>query len=193
MLDSYLQTRFLEPMGLRGSLHAGKLEAGEVACLYDASGAVTRSAAAQTGQSVPGDIGRGASYFPGGMTISASDLARLLSVLVNDGMYDGVRYLSPESVADMETPRFTVNYDPWPFEQCLVLRHQENLMGRPDLYSHTGSAYGVHSLLSYDPDSGDGVVVITVGAPRRVNDRGLYALCADLSERLYAEMRGGLV
>ena len=191
VLDDYLQARFLEPMGLRAALYAGKLEADEVACLYNVSGGVERSAPAQTGQSVPGVIGQGASYYPGGLTISAPDLARLVSVLVNDGVYDGVRYLSPESVADMETPRFSVDLgDSCPFEQCLVLRRQEDLMGRSTIYYHTGSAYGVYSLLSYDPDSGDGVVVITIGASRRVNDRGLYTLCADLSERLYAEMEG---
>ena len=63
-------------------------------------------------------------------------------------------------------------------------------MGRDNIYYHTGSAYGVFSLLSYDPDTGDGVVVLTIGAPRRVNERGLYALCAELSERLYAAMEG---
>ena len=194
VLDNYLQARYLEPMGIRASLFPGNLEADEVACLYSSSGAVQRSVSAQTGQGVPSKIGQGASYFPGGLTISAPDLARLVSVLVNDGVYDGVRYLSQESVADMETPRFAVDYleGTYPFDQCLVLRHQEDLMGRSHLYYHTGSAYGVHSLLSYDPEEGDGVVVITVGAPRRVNDRGLYALCADLSEKLYAEMRGGL-
>ena len=194
VLDSYLQSRYLEPMGIRGSLFPGNLEADEVACLYNSSGAVERSAQTQTSQGVPSEIGQGASYFPGGLTISAPDLARLLSILVNDGVYNGVRYLSQESVADMETPRFAVDYleGTYPFEQCLVLRHQEDLMGRSSVFYHTGSAYGVHALLSYDPEEGDGVVVITVGAPRRVNDRGLYTLCADLSERLYAEMRGGL-
>ena len=193
ILDDYLQARFLEPMGIRASLYAGKLEEDEVACLYNASGGIARSAAAQTRQSVPADIGQGASYYPGGLTISALDLAKLVSVLINDGVYDGVRYLSPESVADMETPRFTVDLkDAGSFEQCLVLRHQKDLMGRSDLYYHTGSAYGVYALLSYDPDSRDGVVVITVGAPRRVDDRGLYALCAEVSERLYAEMEGEL-
>ena len=189
-LDEYLQTRYLDPMGIRGSLFAGNLEANELATLYNAYGGVEFSASAQASQSVPSEIGQGASYFPGGLTISAPDLAELVAILANDGVYDGVRYLTPESVADMETPRFAVDYleDTWPFEQCLVIRRQSDLMGRDAIYYHTGSAYGVHSLLSYDPDTGDGVVVLTIGAPRRVNERGLYALCADLSERLYAEM-----
>ena len=68
------------------------------------------------------------------------------------------------------------------------LRRQDGLLGRNQLYYHTGSAYGVYSLLSYDPDTGDGVVVITSGAPWEVDDRGLYGLCARLSEKLYAAM-----
>ena len=64
----------------------------------------------------------------------------------------------------------------------------EDLLGREELYYHTGSAYGVYALLSYDPNTGDGVVVLTTGAPRQVDDRGLYQLCARLSEQLYAAM-----
>ena len=189
-LDEYLQSRYLEPMGIRATLFAGNLEADELATLYNAYGGLEFDASLQASQPVPTEIGQGANYFPGGLTISAPDLAKLVAVLANDGVYDGVRYLSVESVADMETPRFAVDYleDTWPFEQCLVVRRQSDLMGRGTIYYHTGSAYGVHSLLSYDPDTGDGVVVLTIGAPRRVNERGLYALCADLSERLYAEM-----
>ena len=190
LLDDYLQSHFLRPMGIRATLNSGKLEADELASLYNSWGEEELPAFRQAGYSVPTSIGQGASYFPGGLNISAPDLAKLVSILVNDGVYDGVRYLSPESVADMETPRFAIDYleGTYPFEQCLVLRRQQDLMGRDTIYYHTGSAYGVYALISYDPEARDGVVVVTVGTPYKVNDRGLYALCADLSERLYAEM-----
>ena len=190
LLDSYFQSRFLEPMGIRASLHAGKLEAEEVAVLYDAYGNVQRTQGQQTGQTVPDEIGLGASYYPGGLTISAVDLAKLVSILAGDGMYNGEALLSPQSVEEMETVQFSV--DPGdgtiPFDQCLILRRQEDLLGREELYYHTGSAYGVYALLSYDPNTGDGVVVLTTGAPRQVDDRGLYQLCARLSEQLYSAM-----
>ena len=190
LLDSYFQSRFLEPMGIRASLHAGKLEAEEVAVLYDAYGNVQRTQGQQTGQTVPDEIGLGASYYPGGLTISAVDLAKLVSILAGDGMYNGEALLSKQSVEEMETVQFSV--DPGdgttPFDQCLILRRQEDLLGREELYYHTGSAYGVYALLSYDPNTGDGVVVLTTGAPRQVDDRGLYQLCARLSEQLYAAM-----
>ena len=188
-LDAYFQARFLQPLEARASLHAGNLEAEEVANLYNASGALERSCAAQTGQKVPTEIGRGATYFPGGMTISAVDMAKLTAILAGDGSYNGTEYLKPETVAAMEQPQFTVNpQDAAPFEQCLILRRQENLLGRSSLYYHTGSSYGVFSLMSYDPETGDGVVVITTGAPRQTDQYGLYALCSALSQELYARM-----
>lgn len=193
LLDNYFQSRFLQPLGARASLHAGNLEAEEVACLYNASGGVERSPQQQTGQKVPDQIGLGASYFPGGMTISAVDLAKLTAVLAGDGMYDGVQYLTPESVAAMEEPQFTVTpTEGTPFQQCLVLRRQEDILGQSVLYYHTGSSYGVYSLLSYNPETGNGVVVITTGAKRQTDEYGLYALCADLSADLYARMEGAV-
>jgi hypothetical protein len=162
-----------------------------VACLYNASGEVERSPSQQTGQKVPDQIGLGASYFPGGMTISAVDLAKLVAILAGDGSYDGTQYLTPESVAELEQVQFTVTpNDRSPFQQCLILRRQEDLLGQPVLYYHTGSSYGVYSLLSYNPDTANGVVVITTGAKYNLTDRGLYALCADLSAALYARMEG---
>lgn len=190
-LDEYLQSHYLKPLGVRASLFAGNLEADEVACLYNEAGGIDLSPWAQTNAAVPTQIGEGAVYFPGNLTISAPDMAKLAAILINDGTYQGVRYLSPESVADMETARFTVDYV-YPFDQCLVLRHQDDLMGRDSVYYHTGNAYGVYALLSYDPEAGDGVVALSVGAPYQVDDRGLYTLCADLSQRLYAEMEGNL-
>lgn len=217
LLDDYLQKRFLEPMGAKASFFGGRLKAGEVADLYSGD-SVSRTAAAHTGQSVPNQIGQGASYFPGGYTTSAVDMAKLVSVLANDGVYkepvyndtetddqEGgtrtaevealpdkykeIRLLTEESVADMETPRFTVDLaDYSSFEQCLILRRQEDVLGQDVLYYHTGSAYGVFSLMSYNPETKNGVVVITTGARRNMNERGMYALCYDLMEILYEKM-----
>jgi len=222
VLDDYLQTRLLEPLGADASFFGGRLEAGEVADLYT-TGGLSRSAAEHTGQSVPNQIGQGASYYPGGYTTSAVDMAKLVAVLANDGVYkepvyvckevedpvsgglvyvmelaegefQETRLLSEQSVADLETPRFTVDLaDYSPFEQCMILRRQEDVLGQDVLYYHTGSAYGVFSLMTYNPETKNGVVVITTGARRSVNDRGMYSLCADLMELLYAKMEGGPV
>lgn len=61
-------------------------------------------------------------------------------------------------------------------------------MGQEVLYYHTGSAYGVFSLMTYNPVTQNGAVVITTGASRNLNDHGMYALCYDLMEILYEKM-----
>ena len=218
LLDDYLQAHFLEPIGAKASFCGGKMDVNEVATLYT-TGGVGRSAAEHAGQSIPTQIGQTASYFPGGYTTSAVDMAKLVAVLANDGVYKEpvygytevedvkngtqlviaeplpgkykeTRLLSEESVADMETPRFTVDLPDYncPFEQCLILRRQENVMGQDVLYYHTGSAYGVYSLMTYNPETKNGVVVITTGTPRNMNEHGMYALCYDLMEKLYVKM-----
>ena len=188
VLDDYFQRHFCQPMGLTASFFGGNLEEESLATLYNPS-SVGRTAAAQAGESIPDQIGDGASWYPGGLTISAVDLAKLVAVLANGGEYEGVSYLEPRTVAEMETPQFQV--DPGEtsvFDQCLILRRQENILGRDQIYYHTGSAYGVFSLLTFDPDTGDGVVVLTTGTPRQTDEYGLYALCSQLSADLYQRM-----
>ena len=221
LLDDYLQQHFLEPIGAKASFFGGRMEQSELATLYT-TGGVGRSAAEHAGQSIPTQIGQGASYFPGGFTVSAVDMVKLVSVLANDGVYkeredryieisppigesnaqysivvptyQETRLLSKESVADMETPRFTVSLEGYsPFEQCLILRRQEDVLGRDVIYYHTGSAYGVFSLMTYDPETQDGIVVITTGASRNMNEHGMYSLCYDLMDILYAKMEADRV
>lgn len=217
LLDDYLQKRFLEPIGARASFCGGRLEEDEVATLYT-TGGVGRSAADHAAQRIPSKIGDTASYFPGGYTTSAVDMAKLVAVLANDGVYKEpvygyaqvrdmengtelavaeplpgkfkeTRLLTEESVSELETPQFTVRLEGYaPFEQCLILRRQEDVMDQEVLYYHTGSAYGVFSLMTYNPVTKNGVVVITTGASRNMNEHGMYALCYDLMEILYEKM-----
>ena len=53
------------------------------------------------------------------------------------------------------------------------------------LFCHTGSAYGVYNCASYDPATGNGVVVLTVGAAGDKDDRGIYKVCAEINEFIY--------
>jgi CubicO group peptidase (beta-lactamase class C family) len=190
VLDDYLQERFLQPLGITASLFGGNLDKDEMACVYSTGDTLQLSLEKQSWTTSP-DIGGGAYNYAGGLTISAKDLAKLVAVLANGGSYDGVEYLSPETVALMEEVQFTVDLEDTPtFQQCLVLRRQENALGQDVLYYHTGSAYGAFNLLSFNPETGNGVVVLTTGTARKTNENGIYALCADLSTELYARMEG---
>ena len=193
LLDDYLQAQFFGPLDINASFHAARLSPEQLANLYEPKGVLCRSIQTQISQPVPTEIGMGATYYAGGLTISARDMAKLLAVLCGDGTYQGTQYLLPQTVAAMETPQFTVsNGEYTPFQQCLVLRRQDGLWGQSQLCYHTGSGYGVYSLMSYNPETGNGVVVITTGAYWNVNEHGLYALCSDLSEALYQRMETAL-
>ena len=187
-MDDYFQSHFCEPLGIKASFYNGKFEEAELATLYE-PGSVGRSASAQASDSVPTAIGDGASYYPGGLTISAPDLAKLIAILINNGTYDETEFLTSESVKTMEEPQFSV--DPGQatnFEQCLVLRRQENILGQDVLYYHTGSAYGVYTLLTFNPETKNGVVVLTTGALRKTDKYGLYSICSSICEDLYSRM-----
>ena len=69
--------------------------------------------------------------------------------------------------------------------QALPMRLRLGAYGRERLYYHTGSAYGVYNLLSYDPDAGDGVVVLTMGADGGKDQYGIYAVCGEISRAVY--------
>ena len=73
--------------------------------------------------------------------------------------------------------------------RALPLRLRFDIYGRDRLYYHTGSAYGVYNLLSYDPDTGDGVVVLTVGASGAKDDRNIYAVCSEISQGIYEAIK----
>lgn len=186
-LEEYVQSYFLQPMGVDGSFYTASFSADELASLY--RGTTNEwSAANQAATRLPSGIGDAMSFFCGNFTVSAGDYAKLIAMLANDGVYDGVTYLTPESVADMETPRLAANNGESDFRQCLTLRQKTNVYGQDTLYYHTGSAYGVYALASYNPDTRNGVVVISSGANRSVDAEGIYGLCASISEEVYRQV-----
>ena len=94
--------------------------------------------------------------------------------------------MSPESVELMES-RYPQPV-PGGSYQALPLRYWPSLYGRPGVYYHTGSAYGVFNCASYDPATGDGVVVLTVGASGAKDEHGIYKVCAEISNEIYGKI-----
>lgn len=179
---------FFEPMGIDASFAGGQLENSELlASLYYHGGGLGRSKETMQGflgHSVPGANG---SFFPGGLCISAKDLAKMICILINDGVYQGNRYLSEEAVSIMEEPFCQADLHGAQVTQCFPLKYTNDIYGEDNLYFHTGSAYGVYSLFSYNPDTKNGVVVLTIGASGMCDNNGIYSVCGEISELLYQE------
>ena len=185
-VNSLASQHMFAPLGIDASFGTGNISGTDkLATLYTAGGGVGRSVDAQKrtlGSAYPGERGY---EFPGGLTISAYDYAKLIAALINDGEYGGVRILSPESVAQIEAPQGHVEG----FDQCLALRRLKNHFGEDVLFYHTGSSYGVFCLMSYNPASGNGVVVLTSGADGKRDRIGIPMVCAKISEFIYEEMQ----
>lgn len=190
--DDIADEYFFLPLDMDAGVVPGELDHPElIADIYRHSGEVGRSAQDQREMRYTYALGDYGNYFCGGLTISAIDLAKLWAVLAGDGEYQGQRLLSKESVAAMETSLGTPYAQE--FEQCYPLRLQHDIYGRSSLYYHTGSAYGVYNLASYDPATGDGVVVLTTGASGAKDDRGIYTVCGQISRLVYGVLETGLV
>ena len=182
-----LAARYLfGPLGIDAAFGSGSIEdTDNLAVLYLNGGGVGRSIDAQLqspGSTFPGERG---DEFPGGVTISAYDYAKLVAVLANRGEYGGVRVLTPESVALMESPQGRIGG----FDQCLPMRRRTNLFGEEEIFYHTGSNFGVFSLASYNPNNGNGVVVLTSGANGVRDSNDIYSICAEISDYIYKYMQ----
>lgn len=183
-LDDVLEERLLGPLGADCSFAAGELEEPELVTPLYRRSSLGRSAGSQLKVrrwSAPGATGR---QFAGGFTSSALDMGKLTALLAGDGCFEGVRLMDAESVALMESRGDRAL--PGGTYQALPMRLRFGAYGRERLYYHTGSAYGVYNLLSYDPDSGDGVVVLTMGADGGKDRYDIYAVCGEISRAVYS-------
>lgn len=182
-LDDVLGQRLLTPLSADCAFAAGEVSQPELITPLYRVNSLGRSASSL--QNVrrwkfPGASGR---QFAGGFTSSAADMAKLVAVLAGDGCFEGVRLLEADSVTLMESHPWQAV--PGGSYQALPMRHRLDLYGREGLFYHTGSAYGVYNLLSYDSSTGDGVVVLTMGASGAKDAYGIYAICGEISKTIY--------
>lgn len=183
-LDDLLHRDLLDFMDIDAAFAPGDLrDSSRLVTLAYHGGVVARSVSMQRSLHSVDTPGASGGNFAGGLTISACDLGKLVALLANDGRYEGLLLLKPGSVSLMETIIETQLGDG--FYQGLPLRYRTNIYGRGRLYYHTGSAYGVYNCMSYDPDTGDGVVVLTVGASATKDKVGIYAICGEISHEIY--------
>jgi CubicO group peptidase (beta-lactamase class C family) len=190
-VNSAADRQLFAPLGIDAAFGGGGVDTSKLATLYYHDGSVARSVQSQmrnTGSSYPGQSG---AFFCGGLTISAADLGKLVAVLANDGICDDRRILSTTAVSRMETllPQKLPGAS---FYQAMPLRYRTGLYGQDVLYYHTGSAYGVYSLISYNPVTRNGVVVLTTGASGREDGSGIYAVCGEITGYIYAALDAGI-
>lgn len=184
VVDDILQENLYGPMDIDAAFGAGDIKNTDLlATLYRAGGEVARSVAEQKKLHSDPTPGAKGTFFAGGMTSSAYDLAKLIALIAGDGMYEGVQLMDAESVGQMES--YIEPAVPGGSYQALPMRYWPELYGREGIFFHTGSAYGVFNCFCYDPQTRDGVVVLTTGASGSKDEYGIYKVCAEINAEIY--------
>ncbi|SBW02870.1 putative Serine-type D-Ala-D-Ala carboxypeptidase [uncultured Eubacteriales bacterium] len=187
-MDQIMNAKFFNALNIDAAFEAGSVKTPDtLTTLYREDGTPWRSVSeleTALPDPTPGANGR---YFSGGFTISAGDLGKLVAILTGDGEYQGLRFLSAQSVAAMEECS-SESVSGGEYYQGYPLDYRENMYGRQGIYYHNGNAYGAFTCVSYDSVTGDGVVVLATGSvPAKVD--GIYAVCNDINAAAYAVLR----
>ena len=163
--DNYVKNHILNPLGLYAGYNVDSLDASRFATLHE------YDAAAKTFKPSPAaynprreeirnyTMGYSTPIFSptGGMKISATDLAKYMSMHMNMGKYQGKRIISKKSAKRMQTKIADEE------GYALALTNLDDLIPGKKMVGHTGSAYGLYSAMFFHPKEKFGIVVITNG------------------------------
>lgn len=175
--DEYVRRNVLKPSGLYGGYCVDSLDAGRLATLYEYN-AETDTFSPQPNAYHPRreelrtyNYGRSTPVFSptGGMKISAPDLAAYMNMHAHYGKLGGKRIISKKSARLMQTPVENAK------GYGLALTRMDQLIPGQSLVGHTGSAYGLFSIMTFNPEKKWGIVAITNGCkPVYTNDRNEF-------------------
>lgn len=172
-LDASLKERLFEPLGITAGYQASLLPKDlPLADLYAMPGQRCTKVLREDPTHVLTPTPQVDYYFTAGkLIISAPDLAKLLIVLCDGGIYQNTRLLKESTVAEMRTPqnfRFSVHCESGRGLYMNIIT-DDQVQGRT-LYGHGGKAYGMLCAAYFDPADRTGVVMLTNGC----NNRKVY-------------------
>ena len=189
VLEDYAQKNLFVPLGVDMSFFSGNIQKqSRLATLYEADHGVELLPGEAKYVVPDGIVGNNSGNYVGGLTGSARDVAKMFFMLANDGSFKGEQILAPESVEALEKRYFTAEEYGGKFKQALALRYGKKRYGTSGVYYHTGNAYGVIALASYDPQTKNTVVVLTTGASHTRDEDGVYKVCSSIADSVYRNL-----
>jgi CubicO group peptidase (beta-lactamase class C family) len=183
--DLFVKNRILDPLKIEGGFNIREISNLQgLAVLYRNPGDIWEPQA----DHYPGDTitwidfsgytpGTNALLFgpQGGLRISAEDLAKIMILLLNQGMYEGHQILSPSSVRKMQEVQWKYNgtngnnnsnlFNSWGLG-LFISSMQENgdvIIPGFRMTGHAGQAYGLLSGMYFCPESDFGIIFILNG------------------------------
>lgn len=163
--DQYVKHHILDPIGLYGGYCVDSLDKTKFASIYDynadsAKFMLSPNAYAPRSEEIANyTMGYSTPIFSptGGMKISATDLAKYMTMHMNYGKYKGVKIMSKKSAKQMQTPLSEEE------QYGFAIENTTKMIDGVQLTGHTGSAYGLFSAMFFDPKKKFGIVVISNG------------------------------
>ena len=163
--DQYIQQNILQPLGLLGGYNVDQLDNQLFAQIYeynrDSAKFLFSTGACTSRKKELENYTQGYTtpiFSPtGGMKISAPDLANYMMMHANYGKFHGKRIIAKKSARKMQT-MFSEKE-----QYGLALSKTTNLIEGKTLVGHTGSAYGLYSIMFFEPKEKFGIVVISNG------------------------------
>lgn len=163
--DNYVKNHILNPLGLYAGYCVDSLDSGRFVTLYEYDSASRAYKAAPMAYAARSEeiknyvMGYSTPIFSptGGMKISATDLAKYMTMHMKKGKYHGVRIISRKSAKRMQTIVWK------PAGYGLAITQTNSLIKDIKMTGHTGSAYGLYSAMFFQQKEKFGIVVITNG------------------------------
>lgn len=184
LFQDYTKEKIFAPMGIDASWDGSYISDSRlISSCYRATGEESFSGedlAKALPQYSPGENYK---FMTGGLMISAVDLAKVFTVLINDGKYYESQILSGETVDEMHA--IQISNTESNFSQCIAMRYNKNCYRGRSMYFHPGTAYGVLSLAAYDLSDGSGVIIITNGADSERDEFSNFEVCSDVLDFIY--------
>jgi CubicO group peptidase (beta-lactamase class C family) len=188
--DQYIKKHILDPLGLYGGYEVSALDSTRFATLYEYDSAtqqLTPDPAAynpRTKEISQYIMGYSTPIFSptGGMKISATDLAKYMTMHMYLGHYKGIKIMKKKSARIMQKP-----VSPGEGGYGLAIMTSDKVVPGKILKGHTGSAYGLYSMLFFDPKEKSGIVAITNGC-NPIYDGGFNLSLKTVLNILYEEM-----
>jgi CubicO group peptidase (beta-lactamase class C family) len=170
--DKYIQQQILDPLGLYGGYNVNALDSNLIAKIYEFNKetkgfTLSPNAYAPRTEDISNyTMGRSTPIFSptGGMKISANDLAKYMIMHSQLGKYDGGRMISKNLSQQMQAIiSEEENYG-------MALETTTQLIPGKTMIGHTGVAYGLYSLMFFEPKEKIGFIVISNGCdPKTIN------------------------
>ncbi len=171
--DHYIKNHILDPMHLYGGYEVAALDSSKFASLYEYDSVTRKYAVAESAYRQNRD--RIEHYKPGidapvfsptgGMKISAIDLAKYMTMHMNFGLYGNTRIISRKSAKTMQRKVSAGDGG-----YGLAIETKKDLIPGKTMKGHTGSAYGLYSIMFWQPKEKFGIVAITTGIDLAIDD-----------------------